>query len=155
MGVPRKSPNRPEALTHPDTAANADKPRRVRLSRAKGWRMPPNTVKVTRPGLYGNPFVHPDPAEAVEAFRRRCRGGTQSFSMGPGGLQFASSLHRHALHWSWPEWLRKEGLAALRGKNLACWCKLDAPCHADVLLELANANQAERSEAATPSEARK
>ena len=29
-------------------------------------------------------------------------------------------------------------LAPLRGKNLACWCPLDQPCHADVLLELAN-----------------
>lgn len=28
--------------------------------------------------------------------------------------------------------------AALRGKNLACWCPLDQPCHADVLLEIAN-----------------
>jgi|GEM_PF-4307238 len=28
---------------------------------------------------------------------------------------------------------------ALRGKNLACWCKLDTPCHADVLLDIANA----------------
>lgn len=28
----------------------------------------------------------------------------------------------------------------LRGKNLACWCPLDQPCHADVLLELANAD---------------
>jgi hypothetical protein len=27
----------------------------------------------------------------------------------------------------------------LRGKNLACWCKPGEPCHADVLLELANA----------------
>ncbi len=27
----------------------------------------------------------------------------------------------------------------LRGKNLCCWCPLDAPCHADVLLEVANA----------------
>ena len=26
----------------------------------------------------------------------------------------------------------------LKGKNLACWCALDEPCHADVLLELAN-----------------
>jgi hypothetical protein len=26
----------------------------------------------------------------------------------------------------------------LRGKNLACWCPLNQPCHADVLLELAN-----------------
>lgn len=33
-------------------------------------------------------------------------------------------------------------LAALRedlgGRDLACWCPLDAPCHADVLLELAD-----------------
>jgi hypothetical protein len=27
----------------------------------------------------------------------------------------------------------------LGGKNLACWCPIDQPCHADVLLELANA----------------
>jgi hypothetical protein len=26
----------------------------------------------------------------------------------------------------------------LRGKDLACWCPLDQPCHADVLLEIAN-----------------
>lgn len=29
--------------------------------------------------------------------------------------------------------------ANLRGKNLACWCKQGDPCHADVLLKLANA----------------
>jgi hypothetical protein len=29
-------------------------------------------------------------------------------------------------------------LAPLRGRDLACWCPLDQPCHADVLLELAN-----------------
>jgi len=29
-------------------------------------------------------------------------------------------------------------LTPLGGKNLACWCTLEAPCHADVLLELAN-----------------
>jgi hypothetical protein len=32
----------------------------------------------------------------------------------------------------------------LRGKNLACWCPLDAPCHADVLLELANRDESIR-----------
>lgn len=32
----------------------------------------------------------------------------------------------------------RESLHELRGKNLACWCRLDDPCHADVLLELAN-----------------
>jgi len=30
-------------------------------------------------------------------------------------------------------------LGELRGHDLACWCPLDQPCHADVLLELANA----------------
>jgi hypothetical protein len=29
--------------------------------------------------------------------------------------------------------------AELLGKDLACWCPLGQPCHADVLLELANA----------------
>ena len=37
---------------------------------------------------------------------------------------------------------RKRESAEMRrrgaGKDLACWCPLDAPCHADVLLELAN-----------------
>lgn len=29
-------------------------------------------------------------------------------------------------------------LERLRGMDLACWCKPGDPCHADVLLELAN-----------------
>ena len=114
------------------------KPERIQLKRTKGWRMPANTVKVTRPSLYGNPFIHDDAAQAVAAFRRHCQGGTQSFEMGPGKLQFAKSIHPNSLHHAWPEWLRTEGLPAIRGKNLACWCKPGAPCHADVLLEIAN-----------------
>lgn len=35
-------------------------------------------------------------------------------------------------------WLLTTGGAPLRATNLACWCELDAPCHADVLLELSN-----------------
>jgi hypothetical protein len=31
----------------------------------------------------------------------------------------------------------KPDVSELKGKNLACWCPLDKPCHADVLLELA------------------
>lgn len=30
-------------------------------------------------------------------------------------------------------------VSELRGRDLACWCPLDLPCHADVLLEVANA----------------
>lgn len=32
----------------------------------------------------------------------------------------------------------KEIQAELRGKDLACWCRLDQPCHASILLEIAN-----------------
>lgn len=90
---------------------------RVQLSRKKGWRMPANTVKVDRSTQWGNPFTvtaaH-GPDEAVREFRGYVLG---RLSNGTG----------------YP-------LAALRGKNLACWCKLGAPCHADVLLELANSD---------------
>ena len=99
--------------------------------------MPPNTVYVGRPTIWGNPFKHDDPAAAVEAYRRHCQGGTQVFDIGPGKLQFAGNMHRNSTHWAWPEWLRKN-VETLRGKDLACWCPEGQPCHADVLLELAN-----------------
>lgn len=36
------------------------------------------------------------------------------------------------------EWIKGKDVTELKGKNLACWCKLDEPCHADILLKLAN-----------------
>ena len=93
-------------------------PERIKLSRAKGWRMPPNTVKVTRPGKWGNPFKAGmfrdfSAADAVEAFRFRIEKDAAGFE------------------------LRRQ-IGELRGKNLACWCAIGQPCHADVLLDLAN-----------------
>lgn len=87
------------------------KPHGVQLSRKKGWRMPPNTIRVTRPGPWGNPFrvgVDGDAAECVAKFRERA-------------MDMANTIR-----------LR------LRGKNLACCCPLGAPCHRNVLLEIAN-----------------
>jgi hypothetical protein len=115
-----------------------DTPHRIQLRRIKGWRMPEGTVRVARPSLWGNPFIHPDPTEAVAAYRKHLQGGTQVFEIKPGGLQFAPGCHPRCLHYAWPEWARGN-LPSLRGKNLACWCPLDQPCHADVLLEMANA----------------
>ena len=116
------------------------KPQRIQRRRAKGWRLPAGAVYVGRPTLWGNPFVCEDPAKAVEAYRQHCTGGTM-FEMGPGKLQFASNAHHNTLHWAWRDWMR-ENLAQLRGKNLACWCPPGQLCHADVLLELANAPEA-------------
>ena len=108
---------------------------RIQRKRIKGWRMPANTVYVGRPTGWGNPFkvgaditkfpfrdaygpTVRDAAHAVEIFRGYARITT-----------------------FYADWARKD----LAGKDLACWCPLvDAdgnpvPCHADVLLEIANA----------------
>ena len=84
-------------------------PRRVQLRRTKGWKMPPNTVSVARPTRWGNPY---------------CVGA---------GMTAADAVHRYRGH------LRTSlaggclDLTELRGRNLACWCPLESPCHADEL----------------------
>lgn len=92
-------------------------PRRIQRSRAAGWRMPENTVYVGRGSRWGNRFRvedHADAAEAVMMFEH--------------DLTKAAVFHEEA----YDDYIRP-----LIGKNLACWCPLDAPCHADVLLRLA------------------
>lgn len=96
-------------------------PIRVQLSRKKGWTMPPNTVKVSRPGKWGNPFVAGKTYRTVVGTNRPV-----------DDAQHAVSLFRSMC------WNKTEIKEALAGKNLACWCALDQPCHADVLLEIAN-----------------
>lgn len=100
-------------------------PVRIQLSRQKGFRLPPDTVVVARPTRWGNPYSWKDGVEM----------GGEAWAKGA-----AVDLYR--------QWLRNgrgpsapsddEIRTALRGRNLACWCRLDQPCHADVLLELAN-----------------
>jgi hypothetical protein len=102
---------------------------RIRLSRAKGWRLPANTVVVSRPGKWGNPFVvgrDGTQAQCVGLFIQLARGFI-SFCDTPD-VDTQMSAHRRI----------RRSIASLRGKNLACWCALDKPCHADVLLHLAN-----------------
>ena len=103
-------------------------PKRIQLSRAKGWRMPPDTVKVDRTSRWGNPWPSgkwgpllrcaPDAEAAVGLFRAMLSDPQMRAAAG------------------YPA-----DLSPLRGKNLACWCRPGAMCHADVLLELANAER--------------
>ena len=115
------------------------KPRRIQRKRVKGWKLPPNTVYVGRRSKWGNlwktglapcgcraagecdhnTFRVSTPAEAVTMYRE----------------WIESALAREATR---GENHTRAALNDLRGKNLACWCPLDQPCHADVLLELAN-----------------
>jgi len=105
-------------------------PERIQLSRAKGWRMPPNTAKVDRSTKWGNPFVPDKP-----------------ITFGPlKGRVVLDKRHAFVLYRSFAsgnKTLVKAARTELRGKNLACWCGHDDPygdaCHAAVLLEIANA----------------
>lgn len=112
-------------------------PIRLRRSRAKGYRIPEDAVNVTRPTIWGNPFTHDDPAVAVAAYRGLITSTQRLFEMGPGRLQFARNAHRNTLHPAFPDYVR-DHIHHLRGKNLVCWCAIDGPCHADVLLDMAN-----------------
>lgn len=101
-------------------------PSRVQLSRRKGWRMPLDTVKVDRSTKWGNPFIvgkHGTRAECVDLFEKMLAGYT-CVSTGDSDKQIA---YREMV-------LRDRG--ELAGKNLACWCPIGAPCHADVLLKI-------------------
>jgi len=101
----------------------SEQPKRIQRKRRKGWRMPRGAIYVGRPSKWGNPFgVHPE----------------------DGGRHAACALYRSWLDGDFPntESDRRGGilneLHELRGKDLACWCPSHEPCHADVLLELAN-----------------
>lgn len=112
-------------------------PQRIQRKRTKGWRMPEGAIYVGRPTKWGNPFevVKVDGEWLVEDDN-----GVQYDGWGSR----ASAIRRAAgmfwgLHVSfWDEADREAFIAPLRGHDLVCWCPPDSPCHADVLLELAN-----------------
>lgn len=99
--------------------SHQDQPRRVQ--RRRGSRLPPGAVYVGRPTKWGNPYrCAPTPAARAEAVAR-----------------YRSWLAEH------PE-LIGAAQRQLAGRVLACWCPLDGPCHADVLIEIANHEETRR-----------
>jgi len=108
------------------------KPKRIQRKRKKGWRMPPNTIYVGRPTKWGNPILGDD---AEELFRRWL--SPEGYLQWDTFAQIAVGRLKYTLCPNGREKLLSE-ISELEGKNLACWCALDKPCHADVLLELAN-----------------
>lgn len=105
-------------------------PKRIQRKRTKGWRLPPNTVAVTRPGRFGNPYRIRDAREAGytgtdEQLAQWCVDLFRKAVLAKGTGEYSNNVPSI------------DEIKTLRGKNLACWCK-GAPCHADVLIELAN-----------------
>lgn len=124
-------------------------PTRIQRQRTKGWRKPEGAVYVGRPTLYGNPFqitrvgkvwiVFVDAAPGVtgrtvatlfdeQEARQTAVDNFRAMLRTPGGSEQADFFARK-----------------LHGRDLMCWCPESMPCHADVLLELAN-----RKPATTP-----
>ena len=96
-------------------------PKRIQLSRRKGYRKPEGVVNVARPTRWGNPYVvgeHPGGDRRRTPYTRETAVAT-----------FRKRLSRADV---------EQAIRELRGRDLACWCPLNAPCHADVLLEVAN-----------------
>lgn len=115
------------------------RPVRLPLSRRKGFNLQALSiatnglpaVNVTRPSKWGNPW---------KIGANRCSGRGMEYREEPvSAAQTAVRFFRDTLRLNprnYPS--DAEIVEQLRGKSLACWCKPGAPCHADVLLELAN-----------------
>jgi hypothetical protein len=89
--------------------------KRIQRKRTKGWKMPLNAIYVGRPTKWGNPF------------------------------QLDKETQREVAISAYEGWLRQKlrrdrhFLDPLKGKDLACWCPLDKPCHADVIIKILEA----------------
>lgn len=113
----------------------ADRPKRIQLSRQKGLRQPEGCVVVARPTKWGNPFhVKPKAPMTSEGARVTVVAAFRAWLIDPDWIDFGANQQ----HMRERRQAILDGLPELRGKDLACWCPLDAPCHADVLLEMAN-----------------
>ena len=135
-------------------------PKRIQLSRKRGWRKPEGAVVVSRPSIFGNPFRaykcsccgywdvidDNDVTYLVDheyVRRPEVRADSSTWTTRDEASSKAVQLYADEMtYWvggrlSWdPEFAAL--VEGLRGKDLACWCRLDRDCHADVLLKLAN-----------------
>ncbi len=121
----------------PYEAGEVTAPKRIQRKRTKGWRMPEGALYVGRGTPWGNPWrierlsaheyvgINPDGSENGDGW------GGRNFAAG-----WAVDCYTEALRIFGPP--NDEFWGRIEGRDLACWCPLDQPCHADVLLELAN-----------------
>lgn len=105
------------------------KPKRIQRKRTRGWRMPDGAVYVGRPSIFGNPFVVGRDGDIHQCLAQYLgyinsiqviSDGSRVALPDPAACRFMNEVRK------------------LRGKDLACWCPDGQPCHADILLEIAN-----------------
>ena len=97
-----------------------DYPKRVRLEgNLYNTIIPQGAIAIVRPSIWGNPFKiskEMSRSQVIINFEKALLAGELKFSL-------------------------SEVKSKLKGKDLACWCKVGEPCHGDVLLRYANSNQ--------------
>lgn len=114
-------------------------PRRLQRRRARGWRMPPFAIYVGRPSRWANPFpvaVGAQPAgETIGQTMSRLLNAHDAakrlyFAWLDGRPDVVVADRRPPTH--------DEIRCDLAGHDLVCWCPPHLPCHADILLQIAN-----------------
>lgn len=138
-------------------------PQRIQRKRTKGWRMPAGAVYVGRPSRWGNPFeaykadccgywdVRDDNGVTYVIDHGRVHRDLNAFLADTSTWTTRDEMRHETVRLyiaEMTEWLgggrmawdpqMREAVQSLAGRDLACWCDLASPCHADVLLELAN-----------------
>ena len=95
-------------------------PKRIKRARTKGFCFPDDTVYVGRSTMFGNPFSAAEVGyeKAVKLF--------VAWIAGDLDTKYPDLVPRREK--------LVQRLPSLQGKNLACWCDLNKPCHVDILL---------------------
>ena len=123
-------------------------PQRIQRRRTKGWRMPDAATYVGRPTKWGNPFdvgglMTLD--DSLALYRNLVTGIWSPKIPNERGWPDHYVAAIYARQHEWTKRINDHPLHAIRaelaGLHLACWCPLDQPCHADVLLDIANGGQ--------------
>lgn len=117
-------------------------PVRLQLSRRRGMNLQQlsrdtnglDVVNVARPGKWGNPITKQDCEDAFSAMGKKLPRDWQRLAV----KYYDAWLGGELPEFGEPPTV-EEIQAELRGKNLACWCPHGSPCHAIVLLKIANA----------------
>ena len=118
-------------------------PERIQRKRTRGWQLPTSAVVVTRPSEFGNPYrIYPvkDTATGKTEWwvENPNINGVYMFKTRDEAQSAAVKLYEHWVEHNAPMNYKDRARLALKGRDLACWCKPSQPCHADILLKLAN-----------------
>ncbi len=115
-------------------------PLRIQRKRVKGYKMPYNSISVTRPGRFGNPFSVEKYGrdKAVELFERLfTESHIMNFTM---EHQLDIQKSKFWQYWRQSNYMSTTDMVVkeLAGKNIACFCKPDQKCHGDTYIKIAN-----------------